>query len=68
MIHVGPDRRYLIWTAFAIVLGFVFGAILLITGNILGCIHAHGLINFINLRRLGRLQVDVLDPPFDAPD
>lgn len=25
IIHVGPDRRYLIWTVLAVAVGFVFG-------------------------------------------
>src|SRR5215207_5776446 len=32
--HIGPDRRYLIWTAWAVVAGFVFGFIYDISGGL----------------------------------
>jgi hypothetical protein len=54
LLHVGPDRRYLVWTAFAMVLGFALGGILLLTGSLLGPILAHVLINYLNLLRIGR--------------
>jgi len=54
LLHVGPNRRYLVWTVSAIAVGFALGGILLATGNVLGAILAHGLINFINLLRIGR--------------
>ncbi|MFU8806654.1 MAG: lysostaphin resistance A-like protein [Bradymonadaceae bacterium] len=49
-LHLGPDfRKFWPWTAMAIVLGVVFGAMYLYTGNILGPVLAHFTINFFNL-------------------
>jgi membrane protease YdiL (CAAX protease family) len=55
LIHVGPDRRYLTWTAFAVVMGFLLGGIQVWTGSIVGPLVAHILVNVVNLRRIGRL-------------
>lgn len=57
-LHIGPDRRYLGWTLFAVVMGFALGGIYEYTGSLLGPIAAHMLINFLNLLRIGRE-----DPP-----
>lgn len=49
-LHLGPDfRKFWPWTVMAIVLGFVFGAMYLYTGNVLAPILAHFTINFFNL-------------------
>ena len=39
--HVGPDRRYLVWTVWAVLAGFVFGAIFELSGGLLAPIVAH---------------------------
>lgn len=54
VIHIGPDRRFLAWTPFAIAVGFLFGALHEATGSLLGPIVAHVLINFLNLRFIVR--------------
>jgi membrane protease YdiL (CAAX protease family) len=41
LAHVGPDRRYLVWTAWAVLAGFVFGAIYDISGGLLAPVVAH---------------------------
>jgi membrane protease YdiL (CAAX protease family) len=41
LAHVGPDRRYLVWTAWAVLAGFVFGAIFELSGGLLAPIVAH---------------------------
>jgi uncharacterized protein len=41
LAHVGPDRRYLVWTLWAILAGFVFGAVFEISGGLLAPIVAH---------------------------
>jgi membrane protease YdiL (CAAX protease family) len=56
LMHVGPDRRYLVWTAFAVVMGFLLGAIQVVTGSLFGPLVAHVLINVVNLRRIGRIE------------
>jgi CAAX protease family protein len=41
LVHVGPDRRYLVWTAWAVLAGFVFGAIYDASGGLLAPVVAH---------------------------
>jgi CAAX protease family protein len=48
-VHVGPDRRYLVWTAWAVMAGFLFGALYQITGGLLAPILAHSLHNAATL-------------------
>lgn len=50
LLHVGPRRELLPWTAWAIVMGFVLGALYEATGTLAGPILAHVLINTVNLR------------------
>ena len=48
MLHVGPDRSYLPWTAFALILGIVFGGVTVLTGDIVAVVIAHMTINYFN--------------------
>jgi len=50
VLHVGPARRFLGWTAWASALGLALGAMCEISGRIEGAIVAHVLINMVNLR------------------
>ncbi len=50
LVHIGPTRRYLPWTAWAIVMGFLLGLLSWATGSIVGPIVAHVAINAVNLR------------------
>jgi len=50
LLHVGPGKRFLPWTASAFVLGAGFGVLAQETGNLGGPIAAHFMINFLNLR------------------
>jgi membrane protease YdiL (CAAX protease family) len=49
VLHVGPDRRYLVWTAWAVGAGFLFGALYEWTGGILAPMTAHVLHNAATL-------------------
>jgi membrane protease YdiL (CAAX protease family) len=49
LAHVGPDRRYLLWTAWAVLAGFVFGALYEVTGGLLAPILAHAAHNAATL-------------------
>ena len=49
VLHVGPDRRYLVWTVWAVGAGFLFGALYQWTGGILAPITAHILHNAATL-------------------
>ena len=44
-LHLGPDRRYLLWTAWAVGAGFLFGGLYAWTGGILAPLVAHALHN-----------------------
>ena len=50
LLHVGPGKRFLPWTASALVLGVAFGWLAVWTGNLGAPIAAHFTINFLNLR------------------
>jgi len=49
LAHVGPDRRYLVWTAWAVGAGFVFGSLYELSGSLLAPILAHGAHNAATL-------------------
>ncbi len=48
-LHVGPDRRYLVWTLWAVAAGFLFGLLYLWTGGLLAPVTAHVLHNGVTL-------------------
>lgn len=54
LLHLGPVRTMWPWTVWAIAMGYVFGAMFLATGSLVGPIVAHVLINGINLGRMLR--------------
>ncbi|WP_166175269.1 CPBP family intramembrane glutamic endopeptidase [Rubrobacter tropicus] len=49
LAHVGPDRRYLLWTAWAVLAGVVFGLLFGATGGLLAPVAAHVLHNAATL-------------------
>jgi len=49
LAHVGPDRRYLVWTAWAVLAGFVFGVLYEVSGGLLAPILAHSAHNATTL-------------------
>ncbi len=49
LVHVGPDRRYLVWTAWAVLAGFLFGVLYEVTGGLLAPILAHSAHNAATL-------------------
>ena len=52
LLHIGPSKTYLPWTAMAVAMGFALGALYLWTGTLIAPILCHFLINTINLRRI----------------
>jgi membrane protease YdiL (CAAX protease family) len=54
LLHVGPKKRFLPWTASALVLGIAFGWLTVWTGSLGAPIAAHFTINFLNLRFIVR--------------
>lgn len=55
-LHIGPGRRFLPWTASALVLGVAFGFLAQWTGNLGGPIAAHFAINFLNLKHIAGVE------------
>jgi CAAX protease family protein len=49
LAHVGPDRRYLVWTAWAVLAGFVFGVLYEVSDDLLAPILAHSAHNAATL-------------------
>lgn len=45
LVHIGPDRRYLLWTVWAILAGFLFGFLYEFSGGLLAPVVAHSLHN-----------------------
>ncbi|CAN5910640.1 type II CAAX endopeptidase family protein [soil metagenome] len=45
LVHIGPDRRYLVWTAWAVVAGFLFGFLYELSGGLLAPVIAHATHN-----------------------
>lgn len=56
LLHIGPGRRFLPWTASAFVLGAAFGLLAQWTGNLGGPIAAHFAINYLNLKFIVGVQ------------
>jgi membrane protease YdiL (CAAX protease family) len=54
LLHFVPIRVFLPWTAFAMIAGFVFGALFGGTGNLITPIVAHALVNGVNLHLIVR--------------
>lgn len=65
LVHIGPDRRYLVWTAWALAAGFLFGALYILTGGLLAPVVAHVLHNaatFLAWRRSRRGRIGAKTP------
>ena len=45
LVHIGPDRRYLVWTAWAVLAGFLFGFLYELSGGLLSPMIAHATHN-----------------------
>jgi uncharacterized protein len=58
LVHVGPDRRYLVWTFWAMLAGFLFGWLYLATGALLAPVVAHATHNAVTLLLWKRSRQD----------
>lgn len=65
LAHIGPDRRYLVWTAWAVLAGFVFGILYQATGGLLAPVLAHSAHNAATLLLWKRSRIN-LDKTGDA--
>ncbi|HET6614239.1 MAG TPA: CPBP family intramembrane glutamic endopeptidase [Kofleriaceae bacterium] len=57
LLHIGPGRRFLPWTASAFVLGLIFGIAFETMGDLGGPIAAHFTINYLNLSYISRVDL-----------
>jgi len=62
-VHFVPRREFLPWTVFAILAGFLFGALFAWTGNLIAPVVAHTIVNGVNLPLLVRRYGADADPP-----
>ena len=60
LLHIGPGKRFLPWTAMAFALGVLLGLLARATGDLGGPIVAHFTINFVNLRFIQRVELGPL--------
>jgi membrane protease YdiL (CAAX protease family) len=58
LAHFAPRRDLLPWTGFAVAVGFLFGVLFEITGNLVAPVVAHITINAVNLRWLSDRYFD----------
>ena len=63
LAHVGPMRRFWVWTVWATVMGVVFGLLYACTGELLAPVVAHVLINYENMH-----FIEAYDPNPPGPD
>lgn len=62
LLHQMRGRGRWVWAGWAAVMGFLFGALFLATGSLLGPLLAHAAINVANLRFLRDTDVDAPRP------
>ncbi len=68
LLHIGPGRRFLVWTASALALGLACGVLAKVTGDLGGVIAAHFTINFANLRFIARNDLRAYDTSLPDPE
>jgi membrane protease YdiL (CAAX protease family) len=57
LLHIGPKTRHLPWTISSFGAGLMFGAMFTWTGDLTGCVLAHFLVNFLNLRHVAQYEL-----------
>lgn len=62
LLHIGPGRRFLPWTASAFLLGAIFGLAFETLGDIGAPIVAHFTINYLNLSYISRVDLPAATP------
>ncbi len=62
ILHVGPSRKFIPWPFQAVAMGFAFGTLFWLTGNLAAPIMAHFAINYQNLHFINRY-----DPSLQLP-
>jgi hypothetical protein len=54
LIHIGPNKRFLPWTFFAVVMGFALGGLYRYSDNLLCPVVAHFAINYLNISGIAK--------------
>ena len=54
LLHIGPDKKFLVWTAQAAAMGFALGGLFWVTGDLIAPMTAHFVINYQNLHFINR--------------
>ncbi len=67
LLHVGPGKRFLPWTASALLIGVGFGYLFTLTGDLGGPIAAHFTINFLNLQFIKNVELEIDEPNVEVP-
>lgn len=62
LAHLGPNRRFYLWTLFALLAGLVFAALCAWRGALLAPIMAHAVVNGVSLMRLERTPGETPPP------
>jgi hypothetical protein len=63
LAHVGPDRRFLLWTIWAVLAGVIFGVLFKATGGLLAPVTAHAAHNAATLLIWKRFRGNVPQAP-----
>ena len=58
-LHTGPGKKYIPWTVFAVVMGFVLGGLYQWRENLILPVVVHFVVNFVNLYLMGKTQAPV---------
>lgn len=62
LLHIGPSKKFLPWPFQAVAMGFAFGILFWLTGNLAASILAHFAINYQNLHFINKY-----DPSLQLP-
>ena len=62
LLHVGPKRAFLPWTAFAVAMGFFLGFLYEATGSLVAPAAVHVCVNLVSLARINSISLDPADP------
>lgn len=57
LLHIGPGAQFLPWTLSSLGVGVLLGTIYISTGDLLGPIATHFVVNFLNLQDIVRRQM-----------
>jgi uncharacterized protein len=67
LVHMGPIRTFWPWTVWALIMGFVFGGMYELTGEILAPVIAHFVINYENLHFIDNFDPERIRRPSVGP-